>query len=141
MKDGTLPYLLDAQVGFQLRAATRRHTAIFHATMIEDLTPTQFSVMTRLREVGPCSQNELGRQVHLDPATVKGVVDRLETRKMVVCGADSNDHRRRQVSLTGKGGRVIEAAIGAAEAITAKTLAPLNEAEQRALVRLLRRLT
>jgi hypothetical protein len=64
---GSPPYLLDEQVGFLLRQATQRHTAIFAARMIEDLTPTQWAALARLSERGPCSQNLLGRCTAMVP--------------------------------------------------------------------------
>jgi hypothetical protein len=73
-------YVLDDQVGFLLRVALQRHTAIFTTRMIEGLTQTQFAALAKLHEVGPCSQNHLGRLIYLDAATIKGVVDRLGAR-------------------------------------------------------------
>lgn len=134
-------YELDAQAGFLMRVAMQRHTSIFMANMIEDLTQTQFAVMAKLHEVGPSSQNHLGRQVYLDAATIKGVVDRLGIRGFVTTGSDPTDRRRRAVSLTDKGARVIEAAIRVAADVTAKTLRPLTADEQRTLTRLLKKIT
>ena len=51
--------------------------------MIEGLTQTQFAALAKLHEVGPCSQNQLGRLIYLDAATIKGVVDRLSARGFV----------------------------------------------------------
>ena len=50
------PYVLDEQVGFVLRQAQQRHTTIFAAEMIEDLTPTRWAALAKLRELGDCSQ-------------------------------------------------------------------------------------
>lgn len=133
-------YLLDHQVGFLMRVATQRHTAIFASRMIEQLTPTQFAALARLLERGPCSQNRLGRLIHLDAATIKGVIDRLRRRGFVTTAADPLDRRRRAVTLTEAGRTVTEAAIAVARQITAATLAPLTAAEQRAIVRLLAKL-
>ena len=69
--------MLDDQVGFVLRQAQQRHTTIFAAEMIEGLTPTQWAALAKLREVGACSQNHLGRLTAMDAATIKGVIDRL----------------------------------------------------------------
>ena len=69
--------MLDEQVGFLMRVAMQRHTSIFMSRMIEGLTQTQFAALAKLYEVGPCSQNHLGRLIYLDAATIKGVVDRL----------------------------------------------------------------
>ena len=46
-------YVLDEQVGFLMRVAMQRHTAIFTARMIEALTQTQFAALAKLYEVGP----------------------------------------------------------------------------------------
>jgi DNA-binding MarR family transcriptional regulator len=133
-------YVLDDQVGFLMRVATQRHTAIFASRMIEGLTPTQFSALAKLYAVGPCSQNHLGRLIYLDAATIKGVVDRLVTRGFVTALADPKDRRRRAVALTEHGREVTEAAIKVAAGITAATLAPLTPDEQIAVVKLLRKL-
>ena len=133
-------YLLDDQVGFLMRVAMQRHTAIFTARMIEALTQTQFAALAKLYEVGPCSQNQLGRLIYLDAATIKGVVDRLSARGFVTALADPNDRRRRAVALTGRGRAVTEAAIAVAAEITAATLAPLSAEEQRQVARLLKKL-
>ena len=133
-------YLLDEQVGFLMRVATQRHTAIFAARMIEGLTPTQFAALAKLHEVGPCSQNHLGRLIYLDAATIKGVVDRLSARGFVTALNDPKDRRRRAVALSERGRAVTAEAIKVAAAITAATLAPLTADEQRAVVKLLKKL-
>lgn len=134
------PYVLSEQVGFLLRVAMQRHTAIFMSRMIEGLTQTQFAALAKLLEAGPCSQNHLGRLIYLDAATIKGVVDRLLARGLVTTGHDPQDRRRRAVMLTASGRRVTEAAISVAAEITAQTLAPLSVEEQRAVVRFLKKL-
>ena len=133
-------YVLDDQVGFLMRVAMQRHTSIFTARMIEGLTQTQFAALAKLYEVGPCSQNHLGRLIYLDAATIKGVVDRLGGRGFVTALADPNDRRRRAVALTERGRQVTEAAILVAAEITAATLIPLTAEEQRLVVRLLKKL-
>ncbi len=136
----TNPYVLDEQVGFLMRIAVQRHTAIFTARMIENLTQTQFAALAKLYEVGPCSQNHLGRLIFLDAATIKGVVDRLGVRGFVSALADPKDRRRRAVALTDRGRAVTEEAMKVAGDITAATLAPLTAEEQRLVARLLKKL-
>jgi DNA-binding MarR family transcriptional regulator len=134
-------YVLDDQIGFRLRVAMQRHTAIFMSCMVQELTQTQFAALAKLREVGVCSQNQLGRLIYLDPSTIKGVVDRLARRGFVETCGHPNDRRRRAVVLTEKGRRATDAAAKVATAITARTLVPLNAREQRQIVKLLRRLS
>ncbi|SRR6266705_1932137 len=133
-------YVLDAQVGFLMRVAMQRHTGVFMSRMIEGLTQPQFAALAKLLEVGLCSQNHLGRRIYLDAATIKGVVDRLKARGFVVTSDDARDRRLRAVRLTATGRRITEAAVRVAGEITAATLAPLTAAEQRTLVRLLKKL-
>jgi DNA-binding MarR family transcriptional regulator len=137
----SMGYLLDEQVGFLMRIAVQRHTAIFTSRMIESLTQTQFAALAKLHEVGPCSQNHLGRLIFLDAATIKGVVDRLGLRGFVTALNDPKDRRRRAVALTDRGREVTERAMKVASEITATTLAPLSAEEQRTVARLLKKLS
>lgn len=134
-------YVLDEQVGFLLRVAMQRHTAIFTSHMVENLTQTQFAALEKLYENGPCSQNHLGRLIFLDAATIKGVVDRLGVRGFVTAMSDPSDRRRRAVALTDRGRDVIEEAQRVAGSITAETLEPLSAEERRTVVRLLKKLS
>jgi DNA-binding MarR family transcriptional regulator len=133
-------YLLDEQIGFLLRVAMQRHTAIFMSQMVEGLTQTQFAALAKLYEVGACSQNHLGRLIYLDAATIKGVVDRLALRGFVTAMGDPTDRRRRAVALTENGRRATESAMLVAAKITAATLTPLTGEEQRVVQRLLKKL-
>jgi MarR family transcriptional regulator, lower aerobic nicotinate degradation pathway regulator len=133
-------YILDDQVGFILRQAQQRHTNIFASLMIEELTPTQWAVLAKLKESGPCSQNLLGRQTAMDAATVKGVIDRLTKRGITATTADPADGRRLLVTLTPEGAEICARAEPMADRITAATLEPLTAPERETLVALLRRL-
>lgn len=133
-------YQLDEQVGFLMRIANQRHTALFAEMMIEGLTPPQFATLAKLREIGPCSQNRLGRLVYLDAATIKGVVDRLSGRGFVMTADDPSDRRRRAIGLTTRGQSVADAAIDVAREITKATLVKLSPREKKQIVELLRKL-
>lgn len=133
-------HVLGEQVGFLMRIAMQRHTAIFTARMIDGLTQTQFAALAKLYEVGPCSQNHLGRLICLDAATIKGVVDRLGGRGLVTALTDPKDRRRRAVALTARGREVTEVAQKVAGEISTATLAPLTADEQHAIIRLLKKL-
>jgi len=137
----TSDYVLDDQIGYLLRLATQRHVAIFQAHMTGGLTPTQFAVLVRLDDVGPSSQNHLGRLAHLDVATVKGVVDRLLGKGLVDISQDESDSRRRVIALSARGRALLPRLQAAGQAITAETLAPLDETERETLLRLLGKLS
>ena len=130
-------YRLDEQVGFILRKANQRHTAIFAGLIPGDLTPMQFAAMARLGELGECSQNRLGRLIAIDAATIKGVVDRLVARNLVATRSDPSDRRRTIVALSAEGRELSVSALEAAGKITEATLEPLNGQERRSLLALL----
>ncbi|MGB7100996.1 MAG: MarR family transcriptional regulator [Xanthobacteraceae bacterium] len=134
-------YFLDEQIGFVLRLAQQRHTTIFASLMIEGLTPTQWAALAKLKEIGPSSQNLLGRLTAMDGATIKGVIDRLTRRGFTSTRPDPVDGRRLLVALTGRGEALYERAKSMAEQITEQTLAPLNASERAELLALLAKLT
>jgi DNA-binding MarR family transcriptional regulator len=138
---GSKPYVMECQVGFLMRIAMQRHTSIFMSLMPHNLTQTQFAVVAKLAEVGTTSQNQLGRLVCLDAATTKGVVDRLGARKIVMIETNPRDRRHCMVALTKRGTRIAQHSVNRAHQITAKTLAPLNRNDQRAIIRLLRKMS
>ena len=135
---GQLGYVVDQQIGFLLRVAMQRHTSIFMASMVEGLTQTQFATLAKLLEVGPCSQNHLGRLICLDAATIKGVGDRLRVRGLIRTSEDPQDRRRRAILLTEVGTRATKAAIRVAKKITAATLVPLTSKQRSEIARLLK---
>jgi DNA-binding MarR family transcriptional regulator len=134
------PYVLEEQAGFILRQATQRHVTIFSQTMPAELTPPQFSAICVLHQKGTCSQNQLGRFITTDAATIKGVVDRLTKRGLVQTAADPDDGRMLLVSLTPAGQELAVTCIEAATEITALTLAPLTAPERKEFLRLLKKL-
>jgi len=134
-------YALDEQIGFRLRLALQRHTAIFFAHMDVGLTQTQYAVLARLWELGESSQNELGRSAAIDSATIWGVVQRLQTAGLVATKAHPSDKRRRMVSLTRLGRDTVDAAIAKGQRSNEETLAPLTATERKSLVALLGKLS
>ena len=139
--DPPQPYVLDDQVGYLMRLASQRHAAIFQSLIGYDLTPTQFSMLIRLGEVGSGSQNHLGRLTAMDVATAKGVVDRLRAKDLVTLSPDENDARRRVITLSRKGEEILADLRANGHRITDETLTPLDAEERAVFVRLLRKLT
>lgn len=134
-------YAVEHQVGFLLRRAHQRHSAIFLDAMAPlDLTPTQFTALIKTVELGRVTQNHLGRHTAMDPATIQGVVRRLFDRGLVLRELDPLDRRTTVLVPTREGTALAARAVGPARAITEATLAPLAAAERAHLVALLRKL-
>ncbi len=134
-------YSLDAQVGYLLRRASQRHAALFQDGIPRGLTPTQFAALVRLAEVGPCSQNQLGRLASMDVATIKGVVERLRDKGLVLLRQDPDDRRRTLVSLSPAAESMVPELHAAGQAISRATLAPLSASDAERLLVLLGKLT
>lgn len=132
-------YVLDDQIGYILRRVTQRHLVIFSET-IPGITTTQFAVLARLAQLGPLSQNLLGRETAMDAATIKGVVDRLAKQGLVATTSDPADRRRLTVALTDQGLTLFSTTREAAIAVSSQTLGPLSQAERATLLALLGRL-
>lgn len=135
----TIPYVLDDQIGYILRRVTQRHLALF-SEAIPQVTTTQFAVLARLAELGPQSQNLLGRATAMDAATIKGVVDRLVREGLVETSADLADRRRLTVALTAAGAALFRTTFGTALEISERTLSPLDQDERKVFMALLARL-
>ena len=134
-------YVLEEQIGHILRRAHQRATSIFVGNFTaHQLTPTQFATLAKIADEGEVSQNRLGRLTAMDPATMKGVIGRLQLRGLIQRSHDPDDRRRTLWRLTGAGEALLSASIGAGKQTTAETLAPLNDQEQAALLDLLRKL-
>ena len=134
-------YILGEQIGFFLRQANQRHVAIFASLMNDKLTTTQWAALTKLKEVQPCSQNQLGREIAMDVATIKGVVDRLVKRGFVSTSPDRTDARRLVLSLTDDGLAAIEQNVARALEVSRQTLDPLTPAARMMLIELLRKIS
>jgi DNA-binding MarR family transcriptional regulator len=134
-------YVLEDQIGFRLRKAHQRATDIFNAVMGGfDVTPMQFAALAKLDDAGPVAQNQLGRLVAMDPATIFGVVRRLMKRGLVESRVDGKDARVVLVALTDEGRAAVARMKAVAAEVSRKTLAPLHAREAETLLKLIAKL-
>lgn len=135
-------YVLEDQVGFRLRKAHQRATTIFAEVMAEfDVTPTQFAALAKLDDLGPISQNQLGRLTAMDPATILGVVGRLHRSGWLRARPSVEDQRLMLIELTPEGIVRIKAMKEKAAVVSARTVSSLSAAEAQTLNELLARLS
>ena len=134
-------FILDEQVQHLLRRAHQRASAIFLNVLADaQLTPTQFFAMARLHETGKLSQNRLGRLAAMDPATIQGVIRRLQERGFIERLPDPNDRRRMVLSLSPKGQETVSALLADARRVGGEILSPLSEEERETFMGLLKKL-
>lgn len=135
-------YVLQEQIGHLLRRAHQRATQIFLEAFEEaGLTPTQWAALAMLAEEGSASQNALGRVTAMDPATIQGVIRRLEERGLITREPDPDDKRRTSLRLSPEGEAVVSRFTASAVAVTEKTLSPLTPEEQKKFLEMLSRIS
>ena len=134
-------FALEDHVGFLLRKAHQRHAALFlEASSDHSLTPTQFAALTKVVALGRVTQNHLGRQVAMDPATIQGVIKRLTVRGLVVRTHDPMDRRTAVLAPTEAALALIATAVTCAQRAHANALSPLSADEQAVFLTLLRKM-
>lgn len=134
-------YVLEEAIGFILRLANQRHVAIFSALMGDALTATQWAALSKLNEIGECTQNRLGRLTSMDAPTIKGVVERLAERGFLETRPDPEHGRRLIVFATAAGKAAYRRNVPLAQQISRQTLEPLSEPDRKKLRDLLARIT
>ena len=135
-------YALEKQIGYLLRRAHQRTTAIFMANIAElNLTPTQLAALAKISDEGEVTQNRLGRLTAMDPATMQGVIKRLSDRGYIDRHPDPHDRRRTVLTLTEAGRALLQRAVDRSVKTSAETLAPLTPRQQEVFLNLLQKLT
>ncbi len=134
-------YNLDDQIGYLLRKAYQRHLAIFQQYIGDSqLTAVQFTVLYTVNLFGDCSQKKLVEHTAIDQATIRGIVERLIKRELLVQQPDQNDKRKVTISITAMGRQLFAEILDNAKSISDKTLEPLNPAEILALIHTLKKI-
>jgi DNA-binding MarR family transcriptional regulator len=68
-----------------------------------DLGSTQWYVLYQLTNDGPTIQRDLGQTLHLERATLSGIVSTLVRKGLIAQSADPSDQRQRMLRLTDAG--------------------------------------
>ena len=77
--------------------------AFLQETGDNTVTPIQYAAIQKLHTNPNIDQRTLASLIGLDTSTTAGVIDRLETRKLVLRKFSPNDKRVRLLSLTREG--------------------------------------
>lgn len=91
---------------------------------------SEFMVLRHLYEVGPISQQELGRALRIHASNLVALIDELESKGALIRRRDPDDRRRYLLELTDHGLRRLAEAEKVVQATDAEMLAPLTRAER-----------
>jgi MarR family 2-MHQ and catechol resistance regulon transcriptional repressor len=133
------PPALDAYIKL-VRAASSVTALLEPRLRAAGLTTSQFGVLEAVHHLGPLCLGDLARKILTSSANLTTVVDSLERRRLVARRRDPSDRRRIEVCLTTRGRRLISGLFPSHARAIEHAFSTLDEAEQRELAGLCRRL-
>ena len=125
------------QLLFRLWRAS--HTRAAQAFETIGLTPALFALLNVIGAREGAIQQELGATLGIDPSTMVALVDRLEEAGLAKRRPSPRDRRAREVVITAKGRRQLEAARSKVADVEDEVLGGLSGKERDQLMTLLRR--
>lgn len=125
--------------GHLARRLQQLAVALFNEEVAElSLTPVQYSALHAVCKQPGIDQKTLAQTISYDAATIGGVIDRLESRGLVLRTVSPQDRRVRLISPTAGGVQLLEAVIPRVLQTQDRLLEPLSPSERKELMRLMR---
>lgn len=136
----SLIYDYHAAPGHLIRRAHQLAVSIFaENTATFDITPVQFAMLNALVDEPGEDQITLAGKVAFDAATSGAVIARLEAKGLLRRDADPKDKRRKLLTATKEGEKVVIAMKAAVVQVQTQLLQPLTDAEAQQLTALLQK--
>ena len=127
---------------FAVRAAARHITQVYDQVLAPTgLRTTQFSILAKLKRLGPLTINMLARDMVMDRTTLGRNILPLERDGLIRVEATASDRRAKELHLTKAGEKRLQAARkgwAAAQARFETTFGPQRAAELRQMLGVLR---
>jgi DNA-binding MarR family transcriptional regulator len=124
---------------FTMRSAARHVTQFYdHLLAPTGLRTTQFSILAKLKRLGPLTINGLAKAMVMDRTTLGRNILPLERKRLITIGSGTSDRRAKVVQLTSAGEKRLQAARSAwskAQADFEGTFGPKRAANLRGLLR------
>ena len=124
---------------FAMRSAARHVTQFYdHLLAPTGLRTTQFSILAKLKRLGPLTINGLAKAMLMDRTTLGRNVLPLERKRLITIGSGTSDRRAKVVQLTSAGEKRVQAARSAwskAQSDFEGTFGPKRTAYLRGLLR------
>lgn len=125
--------------GHLIRRLNQISTSIFHDRMKaagHDLTSVQFAALETLSGHPGIDQATLAGLIAYDRATIGGVVDRLEGKRLIARDISPRDRRARVLTLTPEGEKFLAQVRPIVTGLQSDILVGLSEAERAEFIRL-----
>lgn len=138
-KNSADPVDLETLPGHYIRRLQQIAVAIFlQETEAHGVTPVQYAGLQAVRRSPGIDQRTLARSIGLDTSTVAGVIDRLESRGLMVRSSSPDDRRVRLLSLTDDGLALLDEIQPAMMRAQQRILEPLSKKDQQEFMRMIR---
>lgn len=130
-----------ATAGHLFRRASQINTAL-HMSICAglDLTPVQFIALTAIAEVPGVDVTRLSSLIAFDRSTLGGVVERLESKGLIVRASDKVDRRVKLLYATPSATDLLEATAAEVRQAADAILKPLAPADRKTLLRIMQEL-
>ena len=129
---------LYAEPGHLIRRAHQLAVSVFHDTHGRQITPVQYGILRALQDTPGIDQVTLAEKVALDTSTTADIATRLESKGWIV--REMLARRQRSLRLTPEGEAIVTQMLPRVLPMYRQLLAPLEPAEKKELLRLLRKL-
>ena len=130
---------LENTPGYYIRRLQQIAVAIFlQETEGFGLTPVQYAALETIGSFSKIDQRSLARQIGQDTSTIGGVIDRLESRGLVLRNPSENDRRVHLLTLTNEGKNTLQKVSPAVKKAQELILTPLNSKDQIEFMRMLK---
>lgn len=134
-------YDVAQDIGFALTHTTRAYQRALNAELAPyGVTIRQSQVLGWLRKKGDLSQCQLARFLRIDPATLAGVLERMERDGLILRIADRSDRRRNLIRLNQCAEELGDTVVECSARVCARAVQGLSPQEIDALRRLLKRI-
>jgi DNA-binding MarR family transcriptional regulator len=105
-----------------------------------DLTPVQYAALVAIRDDPGIDATRLSALVAFDRSTLGSVLERLETKELIVRRPTPDDKRVKVLHMTPRGARLLAKAMPAIDRAQERMMAPLAPAERKVMMALLAKL-
>lgn len=125
--------------GHHIRRLHQIAVAIFlQETEAHAVTPVQYAALQTVCNVPGIDQRTLARSIGFDTSTIAGVIDRLESRGLLLRNTTPDDRRVRRLTLTADGHALLAALHPSMQRAQTRMLEPLPARERDDFMRMLR---
>jgi DNA-binding MarR family transcriptional regulator len=124
---------------FAVRSAARHVTQLYDQFLARiGLRVTQFSILAKLKRIGPLTVNALAKDMAMDRTTLGRALQPLERDRLVQIGPTPSDRRAKEIHLTKSGEKRLQEAVKAwsqAQAVFETDFGVRRASELRTLLR------